>query len=274
MSTDVPKLESRGQSAQVLEDVLVARWNDADSVDALFARHGDQIAAVIAEPILGNSGVILPEPGFLSRLRDIAHSHGSLVIFDEVITGYRVGLSGASGRLGVTPDLVVLGKAIANGYPLSVILGRPEILDLGAGGGVVHAGTFNGNPMVLAAALATLTELEAQGTLEKIERNAMALAEGLKAELDGRKVTASVHQVGGIVQILPGVTRVRDYDGYATASWAWYDSLIVELLKRGVFVLPGGRLYLSAAHSKDDIASTLQAFSEALEQIACLPTHP
>lgn len=259
-----PRPESRGQSDHAVEDVLVARWNDRRGVEQMFREHPDDIAAVIAEPVLCNSGVISPEPGFLEFLREITERSKSVLIFDEVITGYRVGLHGSVGRFGVKPDLVVLGKAIANGYPLSVVAGRADIVDLAAGGGVVHAGTFNGNPIVLAAALETLTALEQPGVYSRLETTAEQLWKGLQEIFAVHGVKAVVNQVGGVLQVLPKVERARDYQGYAEGDWEFYDDLSVQLLARNIFVMPGGRLYVCLAHTADDIRQALQAFDVGL----------
>jgi glutamate-1-semialdehyde 2,1-aminomutase len=260
----VPQLESRGQNPAAREDVLVARWNDRQSVIELFEQHPGEIAAVIAEPVLANSGVISPAEGFLQFLRDVTERHDSVLIFDEVITGFRVGLSGASGRYTVSPDLVTLGKAVANGYPLSVVAGRADLIDQ-VTSGVVHAGTFNGNPIVLAAAAATLDALSAPGVYEKLDAKSKDLADLLATAFREHNVPVAVHQAGGMLQLLPGLrSSVQSYDGYAQANWLLYDDLIVALLRHNIFVMPGGRLYLSLAHSSDDIAATGAAFERAL----------
>ena len=136
-----------------------APWNDANAVEKLFAEHGSEIAAVITEPVACNSGCLLPAPGYLESLAAMARRHGALLIFDEVITGFRLSLGGAQAFYGVSPDLASFGKAIAGGLPLSVLAGRREILEMMAGGGVAFGGTFNGNPISLAAAATTIQEL-------------------------------------------------------------------------------------------------------------------
>jgi glutamate-1-semialdehyde 2,1-aminomutase len=261
-------LETGGQNPRVLDDVLVARWNDRDSVRLVFERHGGEIAALIAEPVLCNSGVISPDPGFLEFLRETTIAAGSLLIFDEVITGYRVGLSGAAGRFRVAPDLATYGKAVANGYPLSIVAGRADIVDQVTTGRSSHAGTFNGNPIVLAAALATLTALEAPDVYPQLESRSRLLADGIRRVFETFRVPAFIHQVGAVVQVLPGALEaIHDYEGFAQADWGMYDDLIVELLRRNVFLLPGGRLYLSVAHTDSDVAATVAAFEDGLRVV-------
>lgn len=263
-----PRLESRGQLPSALSEVLVCPWNDPDAIRLVFAEHGEDIAAVLAEPVLCNSGVVPPIADYLQVLRDLAAKAGSVLIFDEVITGFRTGLSGATGRYGVTPDLLVLGKAVANGYPLSVVVGRTDILELANGQGVVHAGTFNGNPIVLRAALATLEELARPETLANLFEATDALASGLADVFSRHGYPAQVPQVGGVTQVLLGRTAPpRDYRDYAEADQATYNRILVECLKRNVYLLPGGRLYVSAAHTSDDITHTLEAFDQSLREL-------
>jgi glutamate-1-semialdehyde 2,1-aminomutase len=263
--SDGSALGSAGQDSHMKETVIVARWNDKDSVEEAFERHGQDIAAVIAEPVLANSGVIEPVPGYLEFLTTVTANHGALLIFDEIITGFRLGRGGASGLYGVEPDLVTLGKAAANGLPLSIVAGKAEVIDQVVSGGVVHAGTFNGNPTVLAAAKATISSLDGGGVYEHLEKVSYQLAEGLRGVLASHGVPAVVNQVCGIVQLLPGLTGpARDYADYAKGDWAWYDRLSVELLRRDVFVLPGGRIYLSVAHDEGHVDSTLRAFDDAV----------
>lgn len=149
-----------GTGQRAHSSVLVAEWNDRDAVEEIFAGHGDEISAVICEPMLCNSGCIVPEPGFLAFLREITTRNRALLIFDEVITGFRLGLGGAQSFYGITPDLATYAKVIGGGLPLSALAGKKEFMNLIASGKVVHAGTLNGNPIVLAAAKATLDVLE------------------------------------------------------------------------------------------------------------------
>ncbi len=158
-----PVLVSRGQTPNVQENLVIARWNSVDALDQILNRYANDLAAVIMEPVLCNSGCLMPEPGYLQRVRELTKKHGVLLIFDEVITGFRQGLGGAQQHYGVTPDLATLGKAIAGGAALSAVAGSREIMELIIHRGVSFGGTFNGNPLAMAAARTTLHELAAGG---------------------------------------------------------------------------------------------------------------
>jgi glutamate-1-semialdehyde 2,1-aminomutase len=262
-----PMPESRGQSPRVADDVTLVAWNDADEVRKVLTNPKHDIGAVLVEPVLCNSGVIAPEHGFLERLREICDETSTVLIFDEVITGFRVAYGGAIERFGVNPDLVVLGKAIAGGLPLSAVAGRGDLIDQ-VTAGVVHAGTLNGNPLVLAAAAATLDELGRPNTYENLERHAATLVNGMSAVFDSAGVPASVHHIGGIVQVIPtAIPGPPTFSTFMTADWKLYNELIVALLRRGVFVMPGGRLYLSTEHSDEDIVATVDSFASALQEV-------
>ncbi|MCL5065751.1 MAG: aspartate aminotransferase family protein [Firmicutes bacterium] len=264
-------LESRGQVTSVLEDVLVCPWNDRTALTTIFEQFSGEIAAVIAEPVMCNSGVIAPAPGYLEWLRHLTTENGSVLIFDEVITGFRLGLSGASGHFGVSPDLVVLGKAVANGYPLGVVAGSSSILDLADQGGVMHAGTFNGNPIVLQAARATLTELISSEALHHLTQQSIILADGLRRLLTSNHVRGQVHQMGGVIQILLGVEGlVSHYDDYLQVDSERYNAVLVSALAGDTYLLPGGRIYLSAAHTTENIAQTLDVFDASLQAFAAV----
>ena len=139
--------------------MLVTAWNDPAALEAVFARHGSELAAVIMEPVMGNTGVITPQPGYLERARELCTRHGVVLIFDEIITGFRLGLGGAQGLFGVTPDLAVFAKALASGFPIAAVAGRRDLFDGVADGSILHGGTFNGYPVGLAAAAATIRTL-------------------------------------------------------------------------------------------------------------------
>lgn len=259
-------LGSRGQSTQALEDVTVAPWGDLETVRELLRESDGGYAAVFCEPVLCNSGVLAPPPGFLEGLVDVCRATGTVLVFDEVITGFRMAHGGAAQRYGVEPDLTVLAKAVAGGFPLAAVAGRADLLDATTTG-VVHAGTYNGNPVVLAAAAATLTALDAPEVYDDFERRGRDLADGFRAVLTGSGVPATVHQVGPVVQCIVGVRDSTSFDDFMQADQHFYDRLIVEMLSRGVFALPGGRWYLSTAHSDADINETVEVFSDALDAV-------
>lgn len=254
---------SLGQHPGSLNDVDIAPWGDLDSAAAYLRDPTRDIAAVFVEPVLCNSGVLSPPEGFLEGLRELCNETGTTLVFDEVITGFRIAPGGAVEKYGVLPDLVVLAKAIAGGLPLAAVAGKSEIIDLMTRG-VAHAGTYNGNPVVLAAAAATLNELAQPGIYDDFERRGAALAQGFRDALNTHNVTGVVNQVGPVVQCSLGIEDGTSFASFLEADQELYDHLTVELLSRGVFALPGGRWYISTAHTDADIAQTVRAFDEAL----------
>lgn len=257
-------LGSQGQSPSALDDVLLLEWGDLQAVAEVLRDPSSDCAAVFCEPVLCNSGVLEPPPGFLEGLRSLCDETGTLLVFDEVITGFRIDSGGAVTRYGVTPDLITLAKAIAGGYPLAAVVGRGDIIDRTMTG-IVHAGTYNGNPIVLAAGGATLDALGEPGVYEALERHGHELARGMRDAMTEMGVPGSVNQVGPVVQFAAGVPEVRTFADFMAADQKFYDRLTVELLRRGIFTLPGGRWYISTAHSDEDIAETVTAFRDALE---------
>jgi glutamate-1-semialdehyde 2,1-aminomutase len=258
-------LGTRGQRASVLADVSLTRFGDLEAAAAVLRDAAADIAAVYVEPVLCNSGVIMPPPGYLAGLRRLCDETGAVLVFDEVITGFRLAYGGGVERFGVIPDLVVLAKAIAGGYPMSAIAGRAALIDQTTSG-VVHAGTYNGNPIVLAAAAATLDVLGGEGTYSALEARGAQLAEGMRAAIAHYGVTGAVNQAGSVVQAVFGIPSAADFDEFLLADQAFYDRLTVHMLRRGVFVLPGGRWYISTAHTEQDVADTVAVFDEALAQ--------
>ncbi|HLS13949.1 MAG TPA: aminotransferase class III-fold pyridoxal phosphate-dependent enzyme, partial [Beutenbergiaceae bacterium] len=238
-------------------------WGDLAAVRELLQDEDGDYAAVFCEPVLCNSGVLEPAEGFLEGLREVCQATGTVLVFDEVITGFRMAHGGAAQRYGVQPDLVVLAKAVAGGYPLAAVAGSAQILELTTEG-VVHAGTYNGNPVVLAAAAATLAALDDPEVYRTFEHHGQTLAQGLRAELDTVGIAATVHQVGPVVQCMIGAAQSSSFDDFLQVDQDFYDRLIVEMLRLGVFALPGGRWYISTAHTGEDIAETVAVFGEAL----------
>ena len=256
-------LNSLGQNPDVLNDVSIAPWGDLETVTELLESPDSDIAAIFVEPALCNSGVLKPPSGFLEGLRKLCDSTGTILVFDEVITGFRIAAGGAVSRYGVKPDLVVLAKAIAGGYPLSAVAGCADIIDR-VTKGIVHSGTYNGNPVVLAAASATLDALAEPGVYEDFERRGRALADGMRECLARYGVPGTVNQVGPIVQFVVGPSVVRTFDDFMAADQEFYDRLIVQMLRRHLFTLPGGRWYISTAHTDTDIEETVASIGEAL----------
>jgi glutamate-1-semialdehyde 2,1-aminomutase len=244
-------LNSRGQVANALDNVIIAPWNSREAVERIFAERGSEIAAVITEPVLCNSGCILPLPGFHEFLRAITQEHGALLIFDEVITGFRMGPGGAQEHYRIMPDLATFGKALAAGLPMSAVAGRREILEE-MYKGVVFGGTFNGNPMVLAAANTAL-DLLADGTLlAEANRLGREFMHGVARIAAAKGVELLVHGFGAAfgVHFAEGKERLTKY--------------VRAMLDEGIYLLPDGRAYTSCAHTGQDIAETLAAVERVL----------
>jgi glutamate-1-semialdehyde 2,1-aminomutase len=256
-------LGSQGQHPRALDDVSIVPWGDLDATTQLLKSPDADISAVFLEPVLCNSGVLEPPTGFLEGLRELCDATGTVLVFDEVITGFRIGVGGAVTRYGVTPDLVVLAKAIAGGYPLAAIAGRADIIDRTTNG-IVHAGTYNGNPVVLAAGGATLDALAEPGVYDDFERRGKALADGMRDALARHGVPGTVHHVGPVVQCMAGVDPSYSFDDFMASDQEFYDRLSVQMLRRGLFTLPGGRWYISTAHTDADISETVTVIDEAL----------
>ncbi len=258
---DRPMLESRGQSENAARDTVVLDAQDVDALRRTLAQR--DIAAVLLEPVLCNSGVIEPPPGYLATVRELCDETGTVLIFDEVITGFRIAFGGAVEKYGIVPDLCVLGKAIAGGLPLSAVVGPSRLLDT-TQQGVVHAGTYNGNPIVLSAAVATLEVLAHDGVYRRLEDQGNRLAAGLREQLRRAGAVGAVNQVGPIVQCALGVPEVSTFAQFRATDSTTYDRVLVELLRRGVFALPGGRWYLSTEHTDEQIDRSVAVFGEAL----------
>ena len=260
-----------GVSPGAAAETLLARYNHLEDVEALFQRFGADIAAVIVEPVAGNMGVIPPRPGFLEGLRELTRRHGSLLIFDEVITGFRVGYSGAQGRYGVQPDLTCLGKVIGGGLPVGAYGGPRALMEQVAPSGPVYqAGTLAGNPLAMAAGLATLDELARPGTYERLERTAATLARGLEQLARERGVPAAVTQVGGMVGLFFREQPPRDFDEAGSADAARYARWFHGLLQRGVHVAPAmlEAIFVGLAHTPEIVGQTLEAAASALAELA------
>jgi glutamate-1-semialdehyde 2,1-aminomutase len=254
---------SAGQTRNATENFVVAPWNRPEMLEHVFACHRDQIAAVIMEPVLCNSGCLMPLDGYLGKAQEICRRHGALLIFDEVITGFRIGISGAQGQFGVTPDLATFGKAIAGGLPLSVVAGRRDIMEQMFGGGVSFGGTFNGNPVSLAAAHAALGELSRDGGRLLVQANERGrkLMVGLRAAASRRGMALTITGFGTAMSLhFTGQRELMDYRDTLDDDKRALDSVLRRGLEEGLHLLPDGRLYVSAAHTDEDIDQTIRAF--------------
>lgn len=257
--------DSPGVPVDLAKHTVVAEWNDESSVRRAFGEHGDDIACVITEPVFGNYGCIPPEDGFLKFLREITEDFWSLLIFDEVITGFRVSTGGAQERFGVTPDLTTLGKVAGGGFPVGMFGGRGEIMeDLSPSGDVYQAGTFSGNPVTVEGALATLDVLDEENAVELAAEKGGYLRNALSEELEGQE--AHVQGVASMFSLLlrdgPAVNKA-DVDGCDTGR---YDRLHLEMAKRDVYFPPSQyeTVFVSAAHGEEELRETAEAVSRAL----------
>ena len=261
---------TRGQPAAALQDVIVLPWNDLQAVQAASHIHRGQIAGIILEPILCNTGVIPPKPGFLEALRAWCDRDGAVLIFDEVITGFRVALGGAQSLLGVRPDLTVFGKAVANGFPLSLVGGRRDVMGQLAGGEVLHGGTYNGNLPAMAAARATLEALADDGgaVYRQMTDTGRALMDGLRRAGQEAGVPVLVQGPGPVFQMwISGRTSIDEPRTARTEGAAEYARFAEAMVRRGVRPIPGGRWFLTAAHTPEHVAQTVRAAAEALAEV-------
>jgi glutamate-1-semialdehyde 2,1-aminomutase len=260
--------DSPGVPASALADTRLARFNDLDSVRAHFDREGDAIAAVVVEPVVGNYGVIPPRSDFLPGLRALCDRHRAILIFDEVMCGFRAARGGAAERYGVKPDLVALGKVIGGGLPVAAFGGRSDLMALVAPEGPVYqAGTYSGNPLAMAAGQAALAEMEKDPDFfRKVEARTSLLAAGLKASLDRHRVPGVVNAVGSMWTIFFGVTEVSTMDQVRRADRERYARWFQGMLERRIYLPPSAfeAAFLSAAHTETEIDRTLEAADEVL----------
>jgi glutamate-1-semialdehyde 2,1-aminomutase len=257
---------SSGVPQGCTKDTLTATYNDLDSVKALFEANADAIAAAIVEPVGANMGVVLPEPGFLEGLRRVCDENGALLIFDEVITGFRLALDGAQGFYGIRPDLTTFGKIIGGGMPVGAYGGRRDIMSMVAPTGPVYqAGTLSGNPVAMAAGLAQLRLLRDTPDLyEKLNRAGDEFFTALDGILDKAGVPHCTNHVGSLGSVFFTPERVRDYAGAQTSDTGRYTAYFKHMLDRGVYLAPSQfeAMFLSTAHSSEDLQKTLNAVRE------------
>jgi glutamate-1-semialdehyde 2,1-aminomutase len=264
----VPVPGSGGIAASTAGDLVIAPWNDLDALARILDAHQGEIAALIMEPVLCNTGAIMPLPGYLAGAQALCRAHGCLLIFDEVITGFRLARGGAQEYFGVTPDLAVFGKALAGGFPLSCLAGRAEVMDLITAGRVGHSGTFNSNPIVMAAAAATLKELEREhgAVYRQVTATGQKLMQTLRDVAAEAQVPVLVEGPGPVFQMyLTNQTQIRNYREFTTTDRAGMARLHTHLLDAGVNSVGRGLFFLSTAHGATEIEQTGQAFTAALD---------
>ncbi|MBI4840738.1 MAG: glutamate-1-semialdehyde 2,1-aminomutase [candidate division NC10 bacterium] len=263
--------DSLGVPADLARHTLTLPYNDPDAVQAIFAKRGKEIAAVIVEPVAGNMGVIPPRPGFLAGLREVTARHGALLIFDEVITGFRIAWGGAQETSGVRPDLTCLGKIVGGGLPVGVYGGRADILDQVAPlGPIYQAGTLSGNPLAMAAGIETLTLLQAPGFYADLEARGARLAAGLARAAAAARLPVQTSRVGSMLTTFFTATAVTDYTTAKTADTTRYGAFFRAMLERGISLAPSQfeAAFISAAHTPDDLDATIAAAREAFGLVA------
>ena len=247
-------------------DTIVCRFNDVDGVAAACAQYGEGLAAIVVEPVAGNMGCVPPEPGFLEALRALCDATGALLVFDEVMTGFRVARGGAQSLYGVLPDLTILGKIVGGGLPAAAFGGRAELMErLAPSGDVYQAGTLSGNPLAMAAGCATLDALALPGAYDRLESLGARLEDGLRAARLEGDVKATVNRVGSMVTLFFTPGPVTDYESAKRSDTALFARFFHALLEMGIYFPPGQyeAAFVSLAHSDSDVDAAVQAAREA-----------
>jgi glutamate-1-semialdehyde 2,1-aminomutase len=263
--------DSHGVPEALARLTLTAPFNDIEAVRALFRQRGDQIAAVIVEPVAGNMGVVPPAPGFLEGLRDVTSAHGSLLIFDEVITGFRVAYGGAQAAYGVRPDLTCLGKIIGGGLPVGAYGGRRALMQhVSPLGGVYQAGTLSGNPLAVAAGLAMLRALREGDVYARLDALGAQLESGLRSAAEKAGVPVTINRVGSMLTGFFCAGPVTDYASARRADTSRYARFFSSMLERGVYLAPSQfeAAFVSLAHSREDLELTARAAAESLAALS------
>ena len=257
---------SAGVPPAIANETIVLPFNDLAAVDAAFRAEGDNIACIIVEPIVGNMNLIMPRDDFLPGLRSVCDRHGAVLIFDEVMTGFRVHRGGAQGRYGITPDLTTLGKVIGGGMPVGAFGGRRAIMEkIAPLGPVYQAGTLSGNPVAVAAGLATLREIEAPGFYERLSERTRSLTDGLAESARRAGVPFVAQAVGGMFGLYFAPSIPDTYDAVMAADKERFNRFFHAMLDAGVYFAPSAfeAGFVSAAHSADDVALTLSLADKA-----------
>jgi glutamate-1-semialdehyde 2,1-aminomutase len=263
--------DSLGVPEETAGNTVVVPFNDVAAFEAMVKRERRELAAVIVEPVIGNIGVVLPKEGFLEALREITEQYGVVLVFDEVITGFRLALGGAQEFYGVKPDLTTLGKILGGGFPLAAFAGREDIMRMIAPSGKVYqAGTFSGNPVSVAAGLAVLRTLRARRSFySMMEKKCEGLVKQLRQVANDARVQVQVNSVGSMFQMFLSEEPVFDYASAKKSDSKRFMQFHHALLQHGVFIPPSQfeTCFLSAAHSDGDLKMTIEAYKQALESI-------
>ena len=268
----IPVGESAGMDPGAATQIIPCQWNDIERLEDAFERNRGEIAAVIMEPINANTNCIMPEIGYLEAAKEIAHRNGALIIFDEVITGFRVAYGGAQELLGITPDLATYAKSIAAGFPIAMLAGRREVMDVLGSGKVYHGGSFNSNVMSISAAHATLTHLKSEGDAfyADLNRRGERLIDGLRRAGVETETDIHVQGLGSVfgVSFNRSSDIVRNYRDHATkCDDARYTQFASEMMLEGVRLSSNGRVHMSSAHTDEQIGATVEAARRALSRM-------
>ncbi len=261
---------SPGVPASYARNTLVAPYNNIEAVKHLFQEYPQEIAAVIVEPVAANMGVVAPQPGFLEGLRQLTTGQDALLIFDEVITGFRVAYGGAQAIYGITPDLTCLGKIIGGGLPVGAYGGRREIMQMLAPVGAVYqAGTLSGNPLAMTAGIATLKALNSPGVYERLEKTSSHLEDGITKAVTASNLNINISRFGSLLTVFFTDSPALDYDSVSGADTALFRRFFHQLLTRGIYWPPSQfeAAFISLAHSDDDIKKTIGVIEKALNNL-------
>ncbi|KXG43031.1 glutamate-1-semialdehyde 2,1-aminomutase [Tepidibacillus decaturensis] len=262
--------DSPGVPQSIASQTITVPYNDMDGVRIAFKKFGEDIAAVIVEPVAGNMGVVPPKPGFLEGLREITKQYGTLLIFDEVMTGFRVGPNSAQGRFGVTPDLTTLGKVIGGGLPVGAYGGKREIMEnIAPVGKIYQAGTLSGNPVAMAAGLSTLRLLQQPGVYDELERKSKLLAEGLGKNAKELDIPHHINQVGAMIGFFFTGEQVVNFETAKTSNLEYFKHYHGYMLDHGIYLPPSQfeGLFMSTVHTDEDIERTLEVQYKALKAL-------
>ena len=263
--------DSPGVPRSTTSNTLTAPYNDLEAVKELFAENPDAISGVILEPVVGNAGFITPEPGFLEGLRELTKENGALLVFDEVMTGFRISYGGAQARFGVTPDLTTMGKVIGGGLPVGAYGGKAEIMSMVSPAGPMYqAGTLSGNPLAMTAGIKTLELLSQEGTYEKLEASTKKLIEGIMQSAKEAGIPITGSSISAMFGFYLCEGPVRNFEEAKATDTEYFGKLHRAMLERGVYLAPSAfeAGFTSLAHSEDDIDATLKAFKESFAAIA------
>ena len=262
---------SPGVPSAFVAHTISLPYNDPEAVTSLMKKRGDEIACIIVEPVAGNMGCVPPEPGYLETLRQLCDTHGSLLIFDEVMTGFRVAYGGAQALYGISPDLTCLAKVIGGGLPVGAYGGRKDIMEKVAPQGTMYqAGTLSGNPLAMAAGIATLTELKADGFYENLDAVAGRLAIGLQGAATVAGIPASFSRVGSMLGMFFTELPVKNFADAKTSNLEFFCAYYQAMLDHGIYLAPSQfeAAFVSSAHTVKEIDQTVRAAADVLQTIA------